>query len=382
MLHLVDHQCVLTTDIMLKTLKENSIPITVVGLFMLLWLFPIWSHFNQDKQIKSIQVNGNETLVGASGFFAQNASVQLNFEAFGAYASVAGNFAFQGEIMPDGATCSNDQILKKTGANDWDCATDAGGSVTSNSLNFDEFQNPLVLDTNITTTSGSFTWNLGGTDLLTIGGASFSDNINWLGELKPDGVLCSNGQILKKTGANDWDCAADSTGGIASNSANFDEFQNPLVLDTNITTTSGSFNWGLGATSLVNIGSSSFAKYIDLGVAGVRLNHDGDGAITFLGLGNGTDEDLTINLDDTSNEIDFTTSTGVSRLDFNPFIGEWCSLQIDTVTTGVSLDTDGDGMLIIAGTGNGFDEDLRLNLDDTTNTGVFTSATALDTLNF
>lgn len=57
-------------------------------------------------------------------------------------------------------------------------------------------------------------------------------------------------------------------------------------------------------------------------------------------------------------------------------------LQIDTNTTGVSIDTDGDGMFIFAGTGNGSDEDLRLNLDDTANTGVFTSATALDTLTF
>ncbi len=32
------------------------------------------------------------------------------------------------------------------------------------------------------------------------------------GEIEPDGATCSNGEILKKTGANDWDCAADSTG--------------------------------------------------------------------------------------------------------------------------------------------------------------------------
>lgn len=32
------------------------------------------------------------------------------------------------------------------------------------------------------------------------------------GEIKPDGSTCSNGQILKKTGTNDWDCAADDTG--------------------------------------------------------------------------------------------------------------------------------------------------------------------------
>lgn len=38
------------------------------------------------------------------------------------------NLRFDGEIQPDGSTCVNGQILKKTGANDWDCASDATGS--------------------------------------------------------------------------------------------------------------------------------------------------------------------------------------------------------------------------------------------------------------
>jgi len=38
-----------------------------------------------------------------------------------------GSVRFSGEIMPDGATCADGEILKKTGANDWDCATGAGG---------------------------------------------------------------------------------------------------------------------------------------------------------------------------------------------------------------------------------------------------------------
>ena len=56
---------------------------------------------------------------------------------------------------------------------------------------------------------------------------------------------------------------------------------------------------------------------LDFGAAGVRLSGDGDGAITFLGLGNGTDEDLTINLDDVSNEISLTSSTGAITWDAN-----------------------------------------------------------------
>ena len=70
------------------------------------------------------------------------------------YAS--GNFDFDGELLPDGATCSNGQILKKTGANDWDCAADAGGSVTSNSLDFDEFVNSMTVDATLTITGGLY----------------------------------------------------------------------------------------------------------------------------------------------------------------------------------------------------------------------------------
>lgn len=61
----------------------------------------------------------------------------------------------------------------------------------------------------------------------------------------------------------------------------------------------------------------NFDKSISLGTAGVRLSGDGDGAITFRGLGNGSDEDLTLNLDDTSNVGTFSSSTGLSRLSYS-----------------------------------------------------------------
>ena len=39
-----------------------------------------------------------------------------------------GDLIFYGELMPDGSTCSNNQILKKVGADNWDCvAMPAGG---------------------------------------------------------------------------------------------------------------------------------------------------------------------------------------------------------------------------------------------------------------
>lgn len=55
---------------------------------------------------------------------------------------------------------------------------------------------------------------------------------------------------------------------------------------------------------------------IQLGTAGVRFSQDGDGALTILGGGNGTDEDLTLNFDDVANTIGLSTSTGVTTIDF------------------------------------------------------------------
>lgn len=47
---------------------------------------------------------------------------------------------------------------------------------------------------------------------------------------------------------------------------------------------------------------------------GFSVSGDGDGAITLLGAGNGSDEDLTINLDDTANNAIVTSSTGVTNV--------------------------------------------------------------------
>jgi len=48
--------------------------------------------------------------------------------------------------------------------------------------------------------------------------------------------------------------------------------------------------------------------------SGMSVTGDGDGAITFLGTGDGADEDLTLNLDDTANNAIITTSTGLTNI--------------------------------------------------------------------
>lgn len=72
-------------------------------------------------------------------------------------------------------------------------------------------------------------------------------------EIRPDNALCSNGQILKKTGANDWDCAADDTtagGGSGS-----------VSTSTAITTTHFPYwvtqNGGLAGTSTLQYNTST-----------------------------------------------------------------------------------------------------------------------------
>lgn len=116
---------------------------------------------------------------------------------------------------------------------------------------------------------------------------------------------------------------------------------------------------------------------VSVGVAGVKLTGDGDGALTFLGLGNGSDEDFTLNLDDTSNSLVVTSSTGLTVIDFS-----MPSMTLHLGSAGVTLSDDGDGAITLTGRGNGSDEALTLNLDDTSNTGVFTSSTGLNNLTF
>ena len=61
-------------------------------------------------------------------------------------------------------------------------------------------------------------------------------------------------------------------------------------------------------------GSVPFASYVDVHATGVRITGDDDGALTLLGLGNGYDEDLTVNLDDTENTVVMSSSTGVTGI--------------------------------------------------------------------
>lgn len=137
-----------------------------------------------------------------------------------------------------------------------------------------------------------------------------------------DGVLSYDGSLL----TTDHDFEIETTAPtLHFTDTNGDDFYFDLnngAFDLSNSTTGQIWFRALSTSNTIIIGDSSIVSTTIYGdvifePAGVQLTGDGDGAITFLGLGNGSDEDLTFNFDDTSNEVDITSSTGVAIVDFN-----------------------------------------------------------------
>ena len=100
------------------------------------------------------------------------------------------------------------------------------------------------------------------------------------------------------------------------------------------------------------------AGNIDIGAgAGVRLSQDGDGALTILGQGDGSDENLTLNFDDTADRVVVSSGTGVTAIDFAAI-----GLEVDTDT----LLTLGADTFEFDGTTNDFELSDDLSLTDAT----------------
>lgn len=79
---------------------------------------------------------------------------------------------------------------------------------------------------------------------------------------------------------------------------------------------------------------------IQLGATGVNISSDNDGAITFLGSSAGSDEDLTLNLDDTADTAVISTSTGVTSVNFSALN----LVSTGTIQAGIKISSDADGM--------------------------------------
>jgi hypothetical protein len=107
---------------------------------------------------------------------------------------------------------------------------------------------------------------------------------------------------------------------------------------------------------------------VTYGSAGVRISDDGDGAITLLGLGDGSDEDLTLNLDDTSNVGTFTSSTSLATLNFSSIalqesgvgVANLDELDASSELAAIIDDESGTG-LIVFGTGPNLSRTVEAN---------------------
>ena len=116
-----------------------------------------------------------------------------------------------------------------------------------------------------------------------------------------------------------------------------------------------------GSGVLVFGTSPVFTTSLSTSAAGVRISDDGDGAITFLGIGDGTtdsDEDLTLNLEDTSNVGTFTSSTSLATLNFSSIALQESGIAVlnnDEIDASSELlaimdDETGTGALVFANT--------------------------------
>lgn len=105
---------------------------------------------------------------------------------------------------------------------------------------------------------------------------------------------------------------------------------------------------------------------VTIGAAGVKLTGDGDGAITFLGLGDGSDEDFTLNLDDTANTIVVSSSTGVTAFDWGAIGADYDSATVVLSTVTGVVDMGGATSVEIKnGTNDTVDADGEITVDTT-----------------
>jgi hypothetical protein len=111
----------------------------------------------------------------------------------------------------------------------------------------------------------------------------------------------------------------------------------------------------------VSSGALTLQGAINLGTGGVVITDDGDGLMTILGAGNGSDENLTFNFDDTADTVVINTGTGVTALDLSAIaVTTTGNLTGATITATTSI-LAGDDDNIILGAGSDinveFDED-------------------------
>lgn len=122
-----------------------------------------------------------------------------------------------------------------------------------------------------------------------------------------------------------------------------------------------------GTSPSMTFASSFTVEEIILGSDGVKFTNDSDGAYTVLGLGNGSDEDLTLNLDDTANTGVYTSSTGLNALYYNAIKGVYGNGSTSAGSIGFYEDSD-NGTNIATLSGPASTADITITLGSTAGT--------------
>src|SRR3990167_5163708 len=343
---------------------------------------------NRVIDLETLSIQGNDQLVGGitrvaigtqtkwttdlipSSSFSVNLGSAANepITLFAKNASLSENFAFNGEIKPDGSLCSNDEILKKTGANNWDCAADddlpdaadysnlTGGTGITNSptgtINFDA------------TELSALTWSAGGS-------STFAWTINLSGT---DPVLTFNSGNTTFTGsattsvdfeAKGYASASQYFGAGVNTAGSCDDDGDKLEYDS-VT----------GLFTCSTLADADIPDAITIAGGTIGLNNISSG-VTWTTLG-------TLTIGDNGDRIDFDSSgwdiansvaTGLT-ISTNNVTGTW------TTTGNLTIGDNGDDVIIDSDTWNVDSAGAFTGLTRLTTTGNFSGATASLSGNF
>ena len=124
---------------------------------------------------------------------------------------------------------------------------------------------------------------------ITLGAATSTivQTLQFFDELRPDGLLCSDGQILKKTGENNWDCAADG-GGSGSGSFNATGTAGAILFFTGTNTGSSTASFSIATSTTLNADTLLF-----YGIASSTELRSPSGTIVTFRLTNASGENIT-----------------------------------------------------------------------------------------
>lgn len=132
-------------------------------------------------------------------------------------------------------------------------------------------------------------------------------------------------------------------------------------------------------------GSVTYTLPVDDGTANQRLTTDGSGVLSWATVSSGTitgTDTHVMFFDGTDNPAGDSGFTYNKTTDSGSLAGDLTigghDLVMGTSSAGVTLTDNGDGQLTIAAKGNGSQENLVLNLDDTSNTATVSSGTGVN----